>query len=190
LENVVGQRINRRESQFANLLVRNDHRCQYRDWRNGAGCERLIRLPLPGFALRLAGKGIGREQTAQRVGKEIDALGMELQGEKLSARAGEIENATPHAGQVVHVVQVHAIERDLVIGERHRNLDEAVAPERQHAVALLRWGLDMKETEIAAALQIAEGTVSSHLHKVRRQLLRQLGPDYPFGNGGPEGASS
>jgi RNA polymerase sigma-70 factor (ECF subfamily) len=62
-------------------------------------------------------------------------------------------------------------------------------PERQHAVALLRWGLDMKETEIAAALHMADATVSVHLHKVRRQLLRHLGPDYPFGNSG-EGASS
>jgi RNA polymerase sigma-70 factor (ECF subfamily) len=63
-------------------------------------------------------------------------------------------------------------------------------PERQHAVALLRWGLDMKETEIAAVLHMAEGTVSAHLNQVRRKLLRQLGPDYPFGNGGGEGASS
>ena len=44
-------------------------------------------------------------------------------------------------------------------------------PERQHAAALLRWGLDMKETEVAAALHIAEGTVGSHLSRVRRQLL-------------------
>jgi RNA polymerase sigma factor (sigma-70 family) len=62
-------------------------------------------------------------------------------------------------------------------------------PERQHAVALLRWGLDMKETEIAAALDVAEGTVSAQLNQVRRKLLRQLGADYPFGKGG-EGASS
>jgi RNA polymerase sigma-70 factor (ECF subfamily) len=62
-------------------------------------------------------------------------------------------------------------------------------PERQHAVALLRWGLDMKETEIAAVLHMAEGTVSAQLNQARRKLLRQLGPDYPFGNGG-EGASS
>lgn len=63
-------------------------------------------------------------------------------------------------------------------------------PERQHAVALLRWGLDMKETEIAAVLQMADGTVSAHLARVRHKLLQQLGPDYPFGNGAPEGASS
>jgi RNA polymerase sigma-70 factor (sigma-E family) len=44
-------------------------------------------------------------------------------------------------------------------------------PERQHAAALLRWGLDMKEAEIAAALHIAEETVSSHLSRVRRQLF-------------------
>jgi RNA polymerase sigma-70 factor (ECF subfamily) len=64
-------------------------------------------------------------------------------------------------------------------------------PERQHAVALLRWGLGMKESEIAAVLDIGESTVSVHLSRVRRALLRHLGPDYPFGNAsGPEGASS
>jgi RNA polymerase sigma-70 factor (ECF subfamily) len=63
-------------------------------------------------------------------------------------------------------------------------------PEQQHAVALLRWGLDMKEGEIAAALNIAEKTVSVHLCRVRRKLLLQLGADYPFENGAPEGGSS
>ena len=62
-------------------------------------------------------------------------------------------------------------------------------PEQQHAVALLRWGLDMKEREIAAVLDMAEKTVSVHLHRVRHKLLQQLGADYPFGHG-PEGASS
>ena len=62
-------------------------------------------------------------------------------------------------------------------------------PERQHAVALLRWGLDMKESEIAAVLDMAEKTVSVHLYRVRRKLLLQLGADYPFENGAPEGAS-
>jgi RNA polymerase sigma factor (sigma-70 family) len=53
-------------------------------------------------------------------------------------------------------------------------------PERQHAVALLRWQQDMKEGEIAAVLGIAEKTVSAHLHRARRKLITQLGPDCPF----------
>ena len=63
-------------------------------------------------------------------------------------------------------------------------------PERQHAVALLRWQLDMKETEIAMVLGMREGTVSAHLHRVRRKLIAQLGPDHPFTRDDPEGASS
>ena len=63
-------------------------------------------------------------------------------------------------------------------------------PERQHAVALLRGGLDMKESEIAAVLDMTEKTVSMHLYRVRRKLLLQLGGDHPFRHDGPEGASS
>lgn len=62
-------------------------------------------------------------------------------------------------------------------------------PERQHAVALMRWQLDMKESEIASVLDIAEKTVSVHLHRARRKLITQLGPDYPFDGDDPEGAS-
>ena len=63
-------------------------------------------------------------------------------------------------------------------------------PERQHAVALLRWQLDMKEAEIAAVLGIAEGTVSAQLYRARRKLIAQLGPEHPFTRDDPEGASS
>jgi RNA polymerase sigma-70 factor (ECF subfamily) len=63
-------------------------------------------------------------------------------------------------------------------------------PERQHAVAMLRWGLDMKQNEIATALNMAEKTVSVHLSRVRHKLLKQFGADYPFDGGSPEGASS
>jgi len=63
-------------------------------------------------------------------------------------------------------------------------------PERQHAVALLRWQQDMKESEIAAALGMAEKTVSVHLHRARRKLIADLGPDSPFPRGDAEGASS
>jgi len=63
-------------------------------------------------------------------------------------------------------------------------------PERQHAVALMRWQLDMKEAEIAAVLGMSEKTVSTHLYRARRRLITLLGPDYPFSSDDPEGASS
>ena len=63
-------------------------------------------------------------------------------------------------------------------------------PERQHAVAVMRWQLDMKEGEIAAALGISEKTVSAHLHRARRRLIAQLGRNYPFADGDGEGPSS
>jgi len=62
-------------------------------------------------------------------------------------------------------------------------------PKRQHAVALLRWRLDMKEADIAAILNMKPKTVSVHLHRARRALIAELGPDNPV-TGGPDGASS
>lgn len=62
-------------------------------------------------------------------------------------------------------------------------------PEQQHAVALLRWQLDMKETEIATVLGVGEKTVSTHLYRARRKLITALGPDHPFNGDAPPGAS-
>jgi RNA polymerase sigma factor (sigma-70 family) len=62
-------------------------------------------------------------------------------------------------------------------------------PERQHAVALLRWQLDMKESEIATVLGMAEKTVSGHLQRVRRGLIAELGPDHRLDGDAPEGAA-
>jgi RNA polymerase sigma-70 factor (ECF subfamily) len=63
-------------------------------------------------------------------------------------------------------------------------------PERQHAVAALRWQQGMKQTEIAAALGMTEKTVSVHLARARQRLIAQLGPDYPFTSDDGEGPSS
>jgi RNA polymerase sigma factor (sigma-70 family) len=63
-------------------------------------------------------------------------------------------------------------------------------PERQHAVAALRWQQGMKQAEIAAALGMTEKTVSAHLSQARRRLIAQLGRDYPFGSDDAEGRAS
>jgi len=63
-------------------------------------------------------------------------------------------------------------------------------PERQHAAAVLRWQQGMKQTEIAAALGMSEKTVSVHLHRARRQLIAQLGRDYPFASDDGKGRAS
>jgi RNA polymerase sigma-70 factor, ECF subfamily len=63
-------------------------------------------------------------------------------------------------------------------------------PEQQHAVAVLRWQQGMKQTEIAAALGMAEKTVSVHLHRARRQLIDQLGHDCPFASDDGKGRAS
>jgi RNA polymerase sigma factor (sigma-70 family) len=63
-------------------------------------------------------------------------------------------------------------------------------PKRQHAVAVLRWQLDMKEADIAAILGMSPKTVSVYLHRARRALIEQLGPDNPMTRDDPEGAPS
>lgn len=62
-------------------------------------------------------------------------------------------------------------------------------PQRQHAVALLRWQLDMKENEIAQVLGMDEKTVSVDLYRVRRKLLLQVSTDHPFDGDDQEGAA-
>jgi len=63
-------------------------------------------------------------------------------------------------------------------------------PSQQHAVAVLRWQLDMKEAEIAAVLRMTDKTVSTHLHRARCKLIAQLGPDSPFAGERPDGDRS
>ncbi len=53
-------------------------------------------------------------------------------------------------------------------------------PPQQHVVAVMRWLLGMSNTEIAAALDIADGTVAAHLSAVRGKLKAGLGPYDPF----------
>jgi DNA-binding CsgD family transcriptional regulator len=52
----------------------------------------------------------------------------------------------------------------------------------------MRWLFAMSNSEIAAQLGIAAGTVAAHLYTVRSKLKAGLGPYDPFSDG--EGASS
>jgi RNA polymerase sigma-70 factor (sigma-E family) len=61
-------------------------------------------------------------------------------------------------------------------------------PDQQHAIALMRWPLGMKEAEIAAVLGVAETTVSAALQRVRPKLIAQLPPDHPVTGGGTGGS--
>jgi RNA polymerase sigma-70 factor, ECF subfamily len=58
----------------------------------------------------------------------------------------------------------------------------AALPPQQHAVAVMRWLFAMTNSEVAAALGIADGTVAAHLSAVRAKLKTALGPYDPFGS--------
>ncbi len=70
--------------------------------------------------------------------------------------------------------------------ETLRQVQEAVRslPETYRTVAILRFGLDMKYTDIAAAVGISEGAVEVRLVRARRMLRERLSP---FLAGAPEG---
>ncbi len=106
-------------------------------------------------------------------------------------REAAFRNRLPRIEALYRKIQVDPLEQALssIALERCWRVIQGL-PQQQHAVALLRWGLDMKEGEIAAVLGMDEKTVSVHLYRTRRKLLLQLGPDYPFENGAPEGGSS
>lgn len=53
-------------------------------------------------------------------------------------------------------------------------------PAQQHAVAVMRWLFGMTNSQIAARLGIADGTVAAHLWTVRGKLKAALGPYDPF----------
>jgi RNA polymerase sigma-70 factor (ECF subfamily) len=63
-------------------------------------------------------------------------------------------------------------------------------PERQHAIALMRWHLDMKQAEIAAVLGVGETTVSTTLHQLGQMLMAPAEPGHDSGESSQEGTAS
>lgn len=66
----------------------------------------------------------------------------------------------------------------------------AELPERQHAIALMRWHLEMKEADIAAVLGVGERTVRSTLDRVAEKLMTPPEPGHGTGGRTQEGAAS
>ena len=71
--------------------------------------------------------------------------------------------------------------RDWVMPEADREFWAAVRalPRRQAAVIALHYYEDLPVSDIAAVLDIAEGTVKAHLHKGRHNLAAALGTPEP-----------
>lgn len=85
--------------------------------------------------------------------------------------------------------EIHAQALSAIVLRRTWEIIE-ILPERQHVIALMRWREGMKASEIAAELGIAEGTVGAHIHSIRKKLIAELGPYYPFGRDDAEGEAS
>jgi RNA polymerase sigma-70 factor (sigma-E family) len=73
---------------------------------------------------------------------------------------------------------VWSAEAAAIIGEDRREVLAAVAslPHRQREILALRFYLDQSCSEIAAALKISRGTVSSAMSRALATLARQLSP--------------
>ena len=56
-------------------------------------------------------------------------------------------------------------------------------PPWQQIIVLMKWNDHMKETQIAAELGCAKGTVAAQVHAIRRKLIDGLGSYCPFAGG-------
>ncbi len=67
-------------------------------------------------------------------------------------------------------------ERALLLGERRREVREAVAtlPPEQQQVVILRYGQDLRNKEIASIMGRSEGAIKQLLHRAMQGLQRRL----------------
>jgi RNA polymerase sigma-70 factor (ECF subfamily) len=73
--------------------------------------------------------------------------------------------------------------------ERAAKILEGLPP-RQQRIAVMKWNDHMKESEIAAELGCAKGTVAAQVHEIRRKLINGLGSYNPFAGDDGEGEAS
>lgn len=110
---------------------------------------------------------------AIEAGKEGPYLrSMVLNGARSRLRKRQVRRAhTPDAPGLVAAAEVGAVgatERDEML------LVLRTLPEKQAAVLILRYYLDLSEAEIAETLDIARGSVKSHAHRGLAKLAKLL----------------
>jgi RNA polymerase sigma-70 factor (sigma-E family) len=72
---------------------------------------------------------------------------------------------------------VGSAEQEVVVREDHREVVQALLalPDRQRQALVLRYWLDLKESEVAAAMGISAGAVKAHTSRGMAGLTRMLG---------------
>lgn len=76
-----------------------------------------------------------------------------------------------------HVEDAASPEQEVVLREDHREVVRALQelPERQRQALVLRYWLDLREAEVAAAMGISAGAVKAHTSRGMAALTRLLG---------------
>ena len=76
-----------------------------------------------------------------------------------------------------HLEDAGSAEQEVVLREDHREVVRALRelPERQRQALVLRYWLDLREAEVAAAMGISAGAVKAHTSRGMAALTRMLG---------------
>ncbi len=76
-----------------------------------------------------------------------------------------------------HLADAGSAEQEVVLREDHREVVRALRelPERQRQALVLRYWLDLREAEVAAAMGISPGAVKAHTSRGMAALTRLLG---------------
>ncbi len=76
-----------------------------------------------------------------------------------------------------HLEDAGSAEQEVVLREDHREVVRALRelPERQRQALVLRYWLDLREAEVAAAMGISAGAVKAHTSRGMAALTRLLG---------------
>ena len=109
-------------------------------------------------------------------GEQIDSLGAWVRTVALNLIRDHFRRFGRERRAIVRLADRSVVEAPDDIAVHRVDLLRALAKlsRRQREVAVLHYQADFSVTEIAVALQMAEGTVKVQLHRARRSLSQQL----------------